>query len=301
MAVNDLLRTVRSGGPQARVAATSLLDTARAGGLRPNEAAEVKQLIAEPALQDVFRDGLGASLKDALTGGGAPVRDVRALLPNPKSLTDGKTLGQRFGADLTLMKQQLEDPRVPKDEQAERMMEFFGAYAEHFVDLAHPLPDSPIQPMRPEDKAKALKQFEKALTDGGFKELVDRNTGRDGVAVGKALLDSKSVDELRTKQKDLALEGSLKRDPTNPNAATSIAVSAAHERLLKQQKEDEEHAHRKGRRGKLGNNMLWNALHLFREGAETPEEKEALNKLFVTAGLLLVFFAIILTVLLMTI
>lgn len=303
MAVSDLLRTVRFGGAQGRAAATSLLETAQAGALKPHEAAEVKQLLAEPALQDVFRDGLGTSLREALTGGGAPVRDVKALLPNPKSLTDGRTLGQRFGADLTLMKQQLVDERLPKDENAERLMEFFTAYAERFVELAHGthLPDAPVTKLRPEDQAKALKQFEKALADGGFKALIDRNSGHNGVELGRALLDSKSVDELRQKTKEISLEGPAKKDPANPNAATSIAVSAAHERLLKQKKEEEELAHRRGRKGKLGSNMIWNALHLLRDGAETPEEKEALNKLILTAGLLLVFFAVVLTVLLMTV
>jgi hypothetical protein len=301
MAVSDLLKTVRYGGPQARAAATSLLDSARAGGLRPSEAAEVKQLLAEPALQDVFRDGLGSSLKDALTGGGAPVRDVKALLPNAKSL-DAKALAQRFSADLTLLKPQLDDPRLGKDENAERLMEFFGAYAEQFVQLAHPPADLPVAPMRQEDQARQLKQFEKALTDGGFKELHDRATGRDGVAVGKALLDSKSVDELKEKQRGLALEGAVKKDPNNPNAATAIAVSAAHERLIKHQRDEElEQAHRKGRKGKLGGNMVWNALHLLREGANTEDEKEALKKLVLTAGLLFLFVAVALTVFLLTI
>lgn len=305
MAVNDLLRTVRLGGQQARVAATSLLETAQAGALRPHEVTEVKQLLASPELHDVFKDGLGTSLREALGGGGFPVRDVKALLPNPRSL-DPRNLGQRFGADLTLMQQQLIDPRLPKDENAERMVAFFSAYAERFVELAHPgahLPDAPVTAMRPEDQAKALKQFEKALADGGFKELTDRTTGRDGLAVGRSLLDSKSVDELRQKTKELSLEGPARRDPENPNAATSIAVSAAHQRLIKEKKDEEEEvkARRRGREGKLGSNMLWNALHLFRDGAEGPEEKEALNKLIVTAGLLLVFVAVMLAVFLLTI
>lgn len=302
MSVSDLLRTVRFGGAQGRAAATSLLEAAQTGSLKAHEAAEVKQLIAEPALQDVFKDGLGASLQQALAGGNAPVREVKALLPNPKSLTDPRGLAQRFGADLTLMKQQLVDERLPKDENAERLMEFFAAYAERFVELSgHArLPDAPVTPLRPEEHAKALKQFEKALTDGGYKALLDRNSGQNGVELGRALLDSKSVDELRQRTKEISLEGPAKKDPANPNAATSIAVSAAHERLLKQKKEEEELAHRRGRKGKLGGNMLWNALHLLRDGAETPEEKEALNRLVFSAALVLVFFAVVLTVLLMT-
>lgn len=302
MAVTDLLRTVRFGGPQGRAAATSLLEAAQTGTLKPHEAAEVKSLIAEPALQDVFKDGLGASLREALTGGGGPVRDVKALLPNPRSLTDPKTLGQRFAADLTLMKPQLVDERLPKDENAERMMEFFAAYAERFVELSSHarLPDAPVTPMRPEEHAKALKQFEKALTDGGFKALIDRTSGQHGVELGRSLLDSRSVDELRQRTKEISLEGPAKKDPANPNAATSIAVSAAHDRLLRQKKEEEEVAHRRGRRGKLGSNMVWNVLHLLRDGAETPDEKEALNRLVFSAALVLVFFAVVLTVLLMT-
>ncbi|MBL8920292.1 MAG: hypothetical protein JNJ54_15605 [Myxococcaceae bacterium] len=300
--MTDLLRTVRFGGAQGRAAASSLLEAAQTGALKPHEAAEVKSLIAEPALHDVFKDGLGASLRQALTGSGGPVLDVKALLPDPKSLTNPKTLAPRFAADLTLMKPQLADERLPKDENAERLMEFFVAYAERFVDLtSHArLPDTPVTPMRPEEHAKALKQFEKALTDGGFKALVDRTSGQNGVELGRSLLDSKSVDELRQRTKEVSLEGPAKKDPANPNAATSIAVSAAHDKLLKQKNEEEERAHRRGRKGKLGANMVWNVLHLLRDGAETPEEKEALNQLIVSAALVLVFFAVVLTVLLMT-
>lgn len=303
MAVTDLLRTVRAGGPQARVAAASLLETAQAGALRPSEAQEVKQLLVTPELTDVFKDGLGAKLSAALSGGGAPVRDVKALLPNPAAL-DPRTLAQRFAADLRLLRPQLEDPRLSPDQNAERLMAFFSAYAEAHVLAAHPeahQPLAPVVPLRPEEQAKALKQFEKALIDAGFKALVDQPTGRDGVALGRALLDSRSVDELKQRTKELALQGPQVRDPNNPNAATAIAVSAAHQRQLKQQQEEEAaRARRRGREGRLGSNMLWNALHLFREGANTEEEKAALNKLVLTAGLLLVFVAVMLTVFLLT-
>jgi len=305
MAIQDLVRTVRFGGPQARPAANALLETAQTGQLKPHEVVEVKQLIADPALHDVFKDGLGQSISQALSGGNTPVRDVKALLPNKQALGEGGQLGNRFGADLRLMKEQLVDDRLPKDENAGRLMEFFSSYAEQFVALNHPDATNhalPVAQLRPEEAAKVIKQFEKALNEGGFKQLTDLASGRNGLEIARGMLDSKTVDEVRAKTKELVLEGPARKDPNNPNAALSIAVSAAHTRLLKEKKdEEEERKHRKGRSGKLGSNMLWNALHLFREGAETEDEKKELNRLIFTAGLLLVFFAIILTVLLMTI
>lgn len=302
MAVSDLLRTIRFGGAQGRAAASSLLDSARAGALRPNEVVEVKQLLATPELKDVFKDGLGQSLQAAIGTSPAPVRDVKALLPRPETLTDPKTLAQRFAADLTLMHGQVLDPRVPPDAHADRLMGFFAAYAERFVEMTRdPRPDAPITKLPPQEEAKVLRQFEKALADHGFAALKDTATGRDGLVLAKSLLESKSVDELRQRTKELALEAPPRKDPTNPHAATAIAVSAAHQRLLQKRKEEEDaEASRRGRRGRLGSNMLWNVLHLFRDGPSTPEETEAVKRLLVTAGLLLLFAVIVLTVFLMT-
>ena len=75
----NLVRLVQAGGPQARAAATALLDSARAGTLKPAEVAEVKVLLQRPDLADVFSGGLGKDLQAALLGGRAPVRDVSAL------------------------------------------------------------------------------------------------------------------------------------------------------------------------------------------------------------------------------
>jgi hypothetical protein len=301
MAVNELLKAVRSGGPQARDAATSLLENAQAGALKPQEIAEAKKLLATPELKDVFKDGLGASLRDALGRGASPVREVKALLPNPFSL-DPRSLAQRFGADLLLMRQQLVDQRLSNAENADRLMEFFAAYAKRFVELSHPrasLPSAPVTPIPPEDQAKLLRQFEKVLTDGGFRELFDHTTGLDGLASARSLLTSKSLDEVTAKMRTFDLDGPGLSDPRNLNA-TAIALSAEHERLAKRKREEAASAKRT-RAGRLGSNMLWNALHLIREGAETPEEKEALNKLIVTAGLLLVFVAVMVTIFLLTI
>lgn len=299
---SNLVRLVQSGGPQARAAATSLLDAARAGTLRPAEVAEVKVLLQRPDLADVFSGGLGKDLQAALGGGRSPVRDVSQLTGSPAALTDPRALPKEFRKDLLIQQQQLVDPRLPPEENADRMLAFLAPYAERFVELTKgPAgPDTPVTKLPPEEQAKTLKQFEKALTDSGFKELVDRHTGQDGVALGRALLESKTPDEVRAKLKEVSVDAPGWKNPNNPNAVSNLAVAPAQERTLRQPTPEEEQKTRRGRSGKLGGNMLWNALHLFREGAETEEEKEAMNKLILSAGLLLVFIAVMATVLLLT-
>jgi hypothetical protein len=85
----------------------------------------------------------------------------------------------------------------------------------------------------PEDLAKALKQFEKAFTDGGFGKLVERQTGRDGVALGRALLESKTPDEVRARLAELNVVAPGWRHPNNPHAATTVVVAPAQERTLR--------------------------------------------------------------------
>jgi hypothetical protein len=300
---SSLVRLVQSGGPQARAAATSLLDAAQAGTLKPAEVAEVKVLLQRPDLADVFSGGLGRDLQAALGGGRAPVRDVGQLTGTPGALTDPRALPRAFGKDLLVQQQQLVDPRLPPDENADRLVAFFAPYAERFVELTKGAGlEPPVSRLSPEDQAKALKQFEKVLTEGGFGQLVDRGTGRDGVALGRALLESKTPDEVRAKLAELTVDAPGWRNPNNPNAAMTAAVAPARERTLQHEPPDEALARgRMGRRGRLGSNMLWNALHLLREGAETDEEKEALNKLLLAAGLLLVFIAVMAAVLLLTV
>jgi hypothetical protein len=300
----NLVRLVQAGGPQGRAAATALLDSARAGTLKPAEVAEVKVLLQRPDLADVFSGGLGKALQAALLGGRAPVRDVSALTGSPAALMDPRALPREFRKDLLVQQQQLVDPRLPPEENADRLLSFLAPYAERFVELTKgPAgPDTPVTKLPPEEQAKTLKQFEKALTDSGFKEFVDRQTGRDGVALGRALLESKTPDEVRAKLAEVSVDAPGWKNVNNPNAQTTVAVAPAQERTLQHEPAEDEalRRHRKGRSGQLGSNMLWNALHLFREGAETEEEKEALNKLLVSAGLLLVFVAVMATVLLLT-
>ncbi|MCA3012153.1 MAG: hypothetical protein INH41_07105 [Myxococcaceae bacterium] len=300
---SSLVRLVQSGGPQARAAATSLLDSARAGTLKPAEVAEVKVLLQRPELADVFSGGLGRDLQAALGGGRAPVRDVGQLTGSPGAVTDPRALPKAFGKDLLVQRQQLVDPRLPPDENAERLLAFFSPYAERFVELTRGPEhlETPVARLPPEDQAKALKQFEKALTDGGFGQLVERQTGRDGVALGRALLESKTPDEVRARLAELNVDAPGWRHPNNPHAAMTVAVAPAQERTLRHEPPDEALAQeRRGRRGTLGRNLLWNALHLLREGAETDEEKAAMNELLVAAGLLLGFVAVMAAVLLLT-
>jgi hypothetical protein len=296
----DLLRTIRGGGPQARAAATSLLDAAERGSLKPNEAAEAKRLLARPELSDVFSGGLGNKLDAALTGNATPPRDVKALSPNLQGHLNPEALPLRFASDVLLMKNQLVDPRLSASDNAERLMDFFAGYAEHFINLAERLvPDAPVQPMTPDAKAKALHQFERALSDTGFREIRDRASGLDGLTIAKHLLDSKTGDEVKSKARELSLDAPGWEQKHNPNAASSVAVSPLVEPQTRNLVRDDEEAKRP-RRGKLGPNLLWNVLHLFRDGEDVDASEEGMKRLVVAAALLLVFIAVVATVFLLT-
>lgn len=73
----------------------------------------------------------------ALNGEGGKVPlGVSDLVPNLSQMAELGQLPQRFAADMVLVRAQLSMPGIPPPEQADRLFQFFVAYAERFVEMA---------------------------------------------------------------------------------------------------------------------------------------------------------------------
>lgn len=88
-------------------------------------------------------DGYAPPMADVaapLHGEGAPVaKGVWDIVPNLAKMNELGLIPQRFAADLVLLRAQLSVPGIPLPEQADRLFQFFVAYAQRFVEMANPV------------------------------------------------------------------------------------------------------------------------------------------------------------------
>jgi hypothetical protein len=334
MIPRDLIRVVRSGGANAREAAEALLKAAKAGELKPNEVAEVEHLLSRPEYADLF-GGQVLQIPAELQKAAEPLRDVSVLAQKTHLIAERAAVASRFAADVVLVQEQILDSRLPPVQQGERLLRFFSAYAARFVELSEHEPD--------EKRASLVAQFEKPLTESGFKRLRDKRTGMSGILLAKRLLEARNTQELNalladfqievpdwpvqvvperpreeglpvTPQSNSEIEELQINGPQKPNAGSDggeyettlkpdprrsfLGGTDFHER----DEEDTDATVLTGwarRRRRLGGNVLWNVLHLFRDGDSEAATEEALNKLILSAGLLLLFVAVMTGVLLL--
>lgn len=288
-------------------AAREFLRMAQAGQVTASEVKEAQSVINSPELADAFAQM--AQEFTALTGGqGQPLRDVKALRPDTKRLTNAATLPERFLSDLTLVRSQLFDPSLSRSEKAERLFEFFEAYAGRFVEL------NAEAPMNEADLQKTLANFEKALDRAGFQNLT-AGDGRTGTEAARDMLKAKNKDALRdARPQSLDAPGWKENAVAEQNAKhveqKRIELQAdrlvqLNQRLTPAQlaeeakKKEEEKKRSKSRSGVLGGNQLWNVMHLLRGDGDLTEvqKRDALNQLIVAAALIFIFVGIVVGIL----
>jgi hypothetical protein len=294
---------MRAGGGAAVAAARELGRLAQAGQVSRAELTEAQEIVAEsPELRDAF--GEAAREFTALGGGDTVRRDVKALRPDTRRLTEARGIPERFMADLTTLQHQVLDPRLSRSEKAERLFQFFEGYAGRFVELnaAHPLKDAELQ--------KALAQFDKALDRAGFQHLV-AGDGRTGTQAARDMLQAKSAADLAAARptgldapgwKDNVAERNAQHVEQRRAELPPGAVITPQLRTQAQQTEEEKQKggskREKSRSGVLGGKMVWNVLHFLRGDDLTDvQRKDALQQLAIVAGLVLVFIAVIVAVL----
>jgi hypothetical protein len=72
-----------------------------------------------------------------LKGEGATLpKGVADMLPDLTRMSELGQLPQRFASDMMLVRAQLSVPGIPRPEQADRLFQFFVAYAQRFVEMA---------------------------------------------------------------------------------------------------------------------------------------------------------------------
>ncbi|MFT3710712.1 MAG: hypothetical protein QM817_24070 [Archangium sp.] len=307
MGAGDLIRSMRSGGGAGVVAAREFLRLAQSGQVTPAEVKEAQQVIDSPELRDAFA-GMAQEFSALSGGSGAPLRDVKALRPDTSRLNDAGALGERFLSDLTLVRSQLFDPSLSRSEKAERLFEFFEAYAGRFVEL------NAEQPLSEAEMQKALARFEKALDGAGFQHLMSGD-GRTGTDAARDMLKSKDMAELeRARPSKLDAPGWKEGNQVAELNAAHVAQKkielTAQQLGINQQlkmtpaqqaeekKKEEERKRQKSRSGVLGGNALWNVMHLMRGDDLTDvQRRDAMNQLALTAAMLAIGGGILIAIL----
>ncbi len=336
----ELIRSMRAGGGAGVAAVQELLRRARSGAVSTAELKEVQKVITSPELKDVFR-GVASDVSALLSSGTERVfRDVTSLTPDTERLTDARTMPERFLSDLKLVEQELlHHPGMTKDQKAARVFEFFETYATRFTELAQgtaqaaqaekgqlapeggafSTAETGLQlapPLSEAELAKALAQFDKALTRAGFQEL-KTDDGRTGMEAARQMLEAKTR-EAQAQARPRQLEAPTWKDNPSITLRTEVdkerrAINALDVRgpvqpqlrMPAQKLEETPQAAKKEKSSKasatdqvLGGRMLWNVMHSLRgDDLDDVARKDALNQLAFVAALILIFSGILVGVL----
>jgi hypothetical protein len=315
-------------------AAREFLRLAESGRVTPSEVREAQRVISTtPELKDAF--GSAAKELGALLGGQGVFRDVGRLTPDTERLTDARTMPERFLADLKLIEQQLlNHPGMTRTEKAERLFQFFEAYAARFQDLAHGAAQDrqaataqPPQggalhttetglqlanPLNDAELTKALAQFDKALDRAGFPQLT-AGDGRTGMEAAREMLEARTPEQLAQARPAKPDAPGWKDNPelsmgidkarrgvelNGPNPLIQPKLTPQQQVDEEKKKKDGERKRERGTDGVLGGRMVWNVLHLLRGDDLTDvERRDAMNQLVVAGVLVLILTGILVGVL----
>ncbi|MBK7863750.1 MAG: hypothetical protein IPJ65_35125 [Archangiaceae bacterium] len=268
-----------------RATLEQLLLKAQQGTLTPAEARLLSALLDSDVLRDAYTPEQRANLKQFAEG--------RALLRTPAELAGDLSkllateLPGRFATDLALNKADLlERAALMRAEKAQRLFEFIVPYAKQLVASA-------ADPGEQRDlAAKLLAEAEAA----GFKQLALQPTLENGIRVLRELLKAKSAEELDARVKAMRFDAPG-WPPDPPHLAPRLPMLPAGAGVSHTEGAPE-HAPSTSKR--LGPMLLWNVLHRLRDagedGRESAAQREALTRLAVAGGLLLVLIAVIVLV-----
>lgn len=305
-------------------ASQELLRRAQTGNASPTELREAQQVAPAPELKDAFANAASALEGGLNLGrGGEVFRDVSALRPDSARLKDPKAIPEKFLGDLRLIEHQLlQHPGLTRTQKAERLFQFFTAYAERFQQLAQNpnaqtahAASAPSDTMSAGEWTRTMGQFDKALKQAGFEQL-RTDDGRTGFEAARQMIEAKTA-ELQNQVRPQGVDAPTwsdnpKPEPKIDGETAKLAGMALHTPTLQaqarltsqrtdQKPEEEDEKKKKDTSGVLGGNAVWNVMHLLRgDDLHDVERKEAMNQLAISAALILVFGAIVAVVLVLT-
>jgi len=210
-----------------------------------------------------------------LSQGKVPLHTPKELGGDLSKLSEAAEVPQRFGADVAIAKNDLVNhpALTERADKAQRLFDFAVPYAQKVVEL--------------KATPEVANQFLQAAQLNGYQEL--HNGHKDGVHALKELLNL-PPDKIAETANAMRFDA-----PSWPQVPRPITATDESDKSRNQ--DDGEHHTNK----RLGRNMLWNVLHLFRSDGEDDREsarqREEKNQLALVAGLVLVFLAIIVVVL----
>ncbi|MGQ0504338.1 MAG: hypothetical protein ACT4TC_03390 [Myxococcaceae bacterium] len=144
---------------------------------------------------DKFSAQSKSSLEGFTSGSTSLLKGVGELVPDLTRLTDPKEISKRFGADFTVLKDQLLDRALDENEKADRAFEFLSKYAERFVELA--TKSSPVKAGDETSELEGRPAPEEVNADEGF---IDG----EGLATKGAKQTDQQLDGKRMSREDQA-------------------------------------------------------------------------------------------------
>lgn len=230
---------------------TSVPRTATPPGTVPPSAplkADVPALPPKPRPSDGFRaDEVPINPRArVVVAGDAPVvlQPFEVLLPDVRTLPSLEKLVERFGKDFAVMAHQIiHAPGQTAEQKAERLLQFFVAYAGRFVEIVH-LTQPGAQGGNAQDGqgknlfksdpelSKALRGMIEAMRDHGYEGLRDALTGKTALAAAREMLTAtprEFQDKAKTAQWVPAPTGPTETPTRNPDRVTLTELPRATE------------------------------------------------------------------------
>lgn len=167
--------------------------------------AELPELPKPPPSDGFHRDEVPILPRArVIVAGDAPVvlQPFEILIPDVKKLPSLEKLVERFGKDFAVMAHQIiHAPGQTAEQKAERLLQFFVAYAERFVEIVH-LTNPGAQGGNAQDGqgknlfksdpelSKALRGMLESMREHGYEALKDALTGKTALTAGREMLTS---------------------------------------------------------------------------------------------------------------
>lgn len=266
------------------------------------QAAAPAQAVQKP--QDAFGSAQTASAAQAQLSGRDEIRAPGQLASDLKGVVDAEQLPGRLEADLAVnLPELISLLSLTRQQKATRLVEFMLPYAEKLADLAQQAA-STAAPMPAEQREKVGEQLLQPMREAGLEQVVELTTGKTGVEVAEQLLSANTPQDV--KQLTETMKFDAPQWASRPEAQNANEVKRGEPSLIAQptlappreqrgpgRAEEEEAATKDRKDKKLGSNMIWNTLHMFRGGDAEDLTPEKQKELVMATGAIVVMVVVV--------